>query len=462
MPELGEKLSEREIDVLKCVADGSSNKEVATHLSISPYTVKTHLRNIYTKLGAGSRTEAIRVGMERGVIVVPGQPANGETAVSPPAPTSQPDATPETVSPSEVVQEETAVVQPPVRRFNWQIASIIGLLLLLLIAGYLWLSDRTAPVVDAPVQYDIQDLGNKWSAVMVDALPRTHMATASVGLSVYQIGGQSENGVLNDVVVLNTLERTVGSGPAKPTAVSHASAAVLYGEIYVVGGIDGTGAPVGTVEAYSPTANGWRPIASLPTPTSGALTLAIQNANALFVFGGYDGETAVSTAYRYDLNADSWEALPDMPVARANAAGGFVNNEFYVVGGENESGTLTSCARFSLTEGSWSECPQMENARAHAEAVSFRSKLYVFGGTIVNGENQYIAEIYDPATAHWEAIESPNNLQEWTSWEGLGVSLVGSDIYATNGQVNGRYSTETYIYSPFANRVYLPATSSDN
>ena len=53
-------LTARELDVLKRVAEGSSNKEIARQLFISPETVKKHLKNCYTKLHAHNRLDALR------------------------------------------------------------------------------------------------------------------------------------------------------------------------------------------------------------------------------------------------------------------------------------------------------------------------------------------------------------------------------------------------------------------
>jgi LuxR family maltose regulon positive regulatory protein len=60
-PEVGliEPLSQRELEVLQLIAEGLTNQEIASRLSLSLNTVKTHARNIYGKLGVHSRSQAI-------------------------------------------------------------------------------------------------------------------------------------------------------------------------------------------------------------------------------------------------------------------------------------------------------------------------------------------------------------------------------------------------------------------
>src|SRR5512139_1077718 len=75
-------LSERELEILKLLATGLSNKEIASQLFLSVNTVKVHLRNIFGKLGVQSRTEATVMAIQRGYVVVPGAgPANDEAAI---------------------------------------------------------------------------------------------------------------------------------------------------------------------------------------------------------------------------------------------------------------------------------------------------------------------------------------------------------------------------------------------
>jgi DNA-binding NarL/FixJ family response regulator len=64
----GETLSDREIDVLKLMANGKSNKEIGSALFISEGTVKSHVKSIFSKLNVISRTEAVANASRRGLI----------------------------------------------------------------------------------------------------------------------------------------------------------------------------------------------------------------------------------------------------------------------------------------------------------------------------------------------------------------------------------------------------------
>jgi DNA-binding NarL/FixJ family response regulator len=64
-------LTQREDDILKALADGLSNKQIARQFWLSEQTIKFHLTNIYRKLGVSSRTEAVRHAYEHGVIENP-------------------------------------------------------------------------------------------------------------------------------------------------------------------------------------------------------------------------------------------------------------------------------------------------------------------------------------------------------------------------------------------------------
>ena len=67
---LYEPLTPREIEVLELVAEGLSNKSIADRLGISDHTVKFHIASLSGKLGAGNRTDAVRRGVQRGLITL--------------------------------------------------------------------------------------------------------------------------------------------------------------------------------------------------------------------------------------------------------------------------------------------------------------------------------------------------------------------------------------------------------
>ena len=68
--ELSEEITSRETDVLRMLAQGLVNKDIAARLGISEHTVKFHISSILDKLGASTRTEAVTLGIRRGLIPI--------------------------------------------------------------------------------------------------------------------------------------------------------------------------------------------------------------------------------------------------------------------------------------------------------------------------------------------------------------------------------------------------------
>jgi DNA-binding NarL/FixJ family response regulator len=63
-----EGLTRKEIDVLRLIASGNANKEIAAQLNVTEETVKSRVKNILDKLGANDRTHAVTIGLKRGII----------------------------------------------------------------------------------------------------------------------------------------------------------------------------------------------------------------------------------------------------------------------------------------------------------------------------------------------------------------------------------------------------------
>lgn len=70
-PNLQERLTERELEILRLAAQGLRNKEIADRLSLSQRTIEGHLSHVFSKLNVGSRTEAILHAAAHGWVVIP-------------------------------------------------------------------------------------------------------------------------------------------------------------------------------------------------------------------------------------------------------------------------------------------------------------------------------------------------------------------------------------------------------
>ncbi len=446
MAELGESLSERELDVLRAITEGATNKEVAQILTISQNTVKVHLRNMYTKLGVSTRTEAVTAGIQQGLVTLPGA---------------------ELVEPAEMVPAEVdaesnqvvTAVTPRPSRFSLnrtEIALILVILVVVVLIGLFGWQNLSAPDVITPEPFVEESIGEtRWLRNRPMPVGTAGMAVAAVGLEVYEIGGETAVGVTNAVAAYNITDHVWIEKAAKPTAVSEVTAAVLFGEIYVPGGRLGDGSVTAVVEAYSPANDAWRPVAALPQPVAGGLTLS--DGSFLYLFGGWDGAHYLDTAYVYDPGADSWRPLAPMDQPRAFAAGEFVTGHLYVVGG-TDGAELAVCQLYDPVVETWSDCPAMLAPRAGAGAATLLNKLYILGGGLDEIGDVAYSEVYDPVTQIWQVVNTPP-LTEAAPWINLGVTNVETRIYALGGQRGSTFLADTLVYSPFVYQTFIPAAS---
>jgi DNA-binding CsgD family transcriptional regulator/N-acetylneuraminic acid mutarotase len=459
MAERGEPLSDRELDVLNRLAAGESNKAIADGLSISPLTVKTHLRNIYAKLGVSTRTEAMTVAIQQGVVNVGTADGGRRTTDDGPQPTADNlEVGPATEATSLTVDTATGGGGISHRWRALSLALLALLLLLVALFAYYQARGGVPSATSAAEPFVDQPIGDtRWAASR--PMPETHAgrAVAAVGLDIYVIGGETEAGVTDSVRVFATQDRVWRSAAAKPTSVGETTADVLFGEIYVPGGATAEGQPTAVVEAYSPSQDAWRLIAALPQPVAGGL--AIAEGGFLYFFGGRNAEGVLDTAYVYDPGADSWRPIAPLPQPRTGATGGALTGRLYVVGGSDGASDQASCFVYDPTADAWDDCPPMLRPRAGAGATVLLNKLYVVGGTDQAVEPAaWHGEVFDPNSRAWTVLNTPPDVTAWTE---ASVIHVETRIYALGGRHEETLSDASLVYSPLPFQTFIPAAPSD-
>jgi len=453
MPEYGEPLSEREKEILRLVATGVTNREVGHRLSISVNTVKVHLRNIFTKLGAESRTEATMIAVQEGWVTVEGA---GE-----PAPGGEPAAAIESAEDESAAPALEAAPEPPLPRFK-RVALVAALLLVVIGIAATWPTSRPQPgsgpdlPLDRPQEQPPAapsgDSSISWREQAQMPTRRAYLALAAVKdqRQIVAIGGRTPEGITAAVETYDPVDDLWARGSDKPTPGVYISAAVIGTDVYVPGGCDDAGIPTQVVEVYNAEADSWREVNSLPEPRC-AHALAAWG-EKLYLFGGWDGEQYVATVYVYDPQADTWAEIVPLDTPRGFAAATSLGNFLYVVGGYEGERELTTCTVYDPATETWAACAPLAVGRGGLGLVSLGGHLYAIGG---GGWTSYLGfnERYNPASDTWSPIETPL-IGEWRS---PGVVVFETTIYTVGGW-NGDYLSLNQVYEPLPFRIFIPVS----
>jgi len=431
-------LSDREMELLRLLTTGATNREIARDLQISVNTVKVHLRNIYAKLGVASRTEATMVAVREGWIAV----ARGEEGA---AAAAVPGAV---ALPGLLLPQATRWPRvSALRRGGLALACMVAIALLFL--PQVLQVGANEPQLDpigalSPPVITHGESTNRWQTRAQMPTPRTGLAVAADGALIYAIAGASSEGATTRVEIYDTRADAWSRGSAKPTAVGYVKAAMLDGLLYVPGGLDAGEQPRDVLEVYDPAEDRWESRAPLPEAL-GAYGLAAHE-GALYLFGGRGEGGYVDSAYRYDPQADAWESIGTLSSKRGFVGAAALQGRIYVVGGYDGRAELDTCQVYDPAGDTWDECAPLLRARGGLELLTARQHIYAVGG----GMEKYLAfnERYDPRLNAWTRIETPLNGQ----WLGLGATFVSPRIYAIGGWKGALLSTnEAYqaLYQVF-------------
>jgi DNA-binding CsgD family transcriptional regulator/N-acetylneuraminic acid mutarotase len=434
------ELSEREIEILKLVATGASNKEIGQRLYISSNTVKVHLRNIFGKIGVESRTEAAMYAVNAGLIT-DRSPANigAETLAS-----GEPAGQLVVVEPGQ--NQDLAVsngVLAAGRRpkLTWWVWLVIAVTLLGVSAGLFWF---LSPQGNENPVITIGEESDRWSYTTPLSVARAGLAVATLDNQLYAIGGTVADGVSPANERYDPAARKWESLAAKPTPTSDISAVVIGGKIYVPGGRLANDDVTPVLEIFDPRLNRWEEGAPLPEGRSAYGLAAFEG--KFYLFGGWNGQEYVDNVYEYDPGQDQWNEKASLDVPRGFLAAVQAAGKIFVIGGYDGKRIIRTVAIYSpeLDDGEndpWSEKTALPAGRYQMGAVGLADSIYILGGIGTEDQARYALN-YNPQLDQWSEFETPVDV----SWTLPGVASLGNYIYGVGGLLAGELTGQNLAY----------------
>ena len=406
------ELTEREREILRLIASGASNKDIALQLFISPNTVKVHLRNIFAKIGAASRTEAAVYAIREGIAQAADLPALAHAT-----------------------QESPAVIPAPLETKNKTYYFWIAALITVLLAGVVALMVRTtrAPTIAVASPEPAATPLPRWQARADLPTARGGLAVAVYENQIYAIGGETTQGVTGMMEQYDVASDTWKALTPKPLPVTDINAAVIGGQIYIPGGRLASGRVTDVLESYDPRRAQWERHAPLPAALSGYALVAFEG--KLYIFGGWDGQKFLATVYEYDPGQDNWIERTPMPTARGFAGAAIAGGKIYVIGGTAGEQALGINEAYTPNregvDNPWESFEPMPSSRAHPGVGSVADVVYILGSAVPEETFSFIA--YLSQTDEWQAFETP----PVSAKNKIALISLGEYLYAIGGTLEG-------------------------
>lgn len=225
-----------------------------------------------------------------------------------------------------------------------------------------------------------------------------HAGLVHLDGKLYLVGGFRENTFdpVGAVRIYDIASGAWSEGAPMPTPRGALAVVVLDGRIHAIGGnaagadaldhaehgIGEDGSSVGTHEVYDPATNAWTRLAPMPTPRN-HLGAAVVAGN-IHVVGGRMGNDFRFTAHEvYDRSTDAWRVAPAVPTGRSGIAVVEHDGYVYVFGGETAGltgRTFDEAERYDARTGSWESLPPMPTARHGLGAATVGASIHVLSG----------------------------------------------------------------------------------
>jgi DNA-binding CsgD family transcriptional regulator/N-acetylneuraminic acid mutarotase len=492
------QLSERELEVLTKIAAGASNKQIAQELFLSIHTVKVHVRNIHSKLGVQSRTEAAMLAVQSGLIILPGMtmlpatipmaevdelnletdPELKVTVIAEETVTeslSQPDSfiPIETVLPLSV--EPVTIEATPLKSYLitntslawWQPIYMIAVILVAgLVAVLPILPVKKAPpprptiTIPGPISKQVTPtptaappVPKNWAYHVPLNMARANFALVAFQDNIFAIGGSAgENIATRRLDSYNIATKKWTERTNTLTATASAMAVILENKIYLPGGCNDNGQALTILQIYDPNSDSWSSGPALPAPRCAYGLIAFSD--KLYLFGGWDGKKFTDTVLVYTPKTKQWRTLtPPMPEAMGNLGVAILDEQIYIVGGTNGQNSLNQLYQFNPETESWTKKATMLAPREGLGLVAVAHHLFVIGGN--NPDTTIMGEEYDPQADKWVEFETPITF----GWRNMGMAVLDTQFFAMGGVNDEGTKLDISISYEAIHHIFIPFSS---
>jgi DNA-binding CsgD family transcriptional regulator len=457
-------ISDREREILRLVATGATNQQIAAQLNISVNTVKVHLRNIFGKIGVASRTEATIYAMRAGIVELAPDSAGVDLldAIDPVDTADAPDAPPphtQTGAATANGATPAVVAAAPRRRVLLAGGALLGALGVVLLIAILFVVLRPAPAPQptaAPVPGVVLPLPEqRWRQLAPLPAARSSFALVSATVDerrwLYVIGGSAGGEVSGEVLRYDLLGDAWETLRPMPLPLADVQAAIIGERVYVPGGRTADGAISDQLAVYDPRTDEWANLSALPAPRS-AYGLAVLEGK-LYLFGGWDGAAYHANTWQYNPDTDSWAELTPMPTVRAYAGAVAEDSRIYLLGGENESGDLAANERYTPSaeaDGApWDARAPLPEPRSRVAVTTAGGLLFAIGGDSESRDSL----VYNLNLDQWQPLRTPLT----APLRDLRVQSIDGRVLYIIGGSGATESADVYAYQAIFT-VFLPAS----
>ena len=430
------ELSEREIEIIRLVATGASNKEIAKSLFISPNTVKVHLRNIFSKLGVLSRTEATMTAIRMGLVDSPGsafQQMGDEENLQ---------KLNDQISQNLMLEKQSETFKKRNRLIVISALSLLIILIAVFAIQEIFFNEPPPSTLDPAI---IEQLSSdRWTTIA--SLPN---GLSNMGFVRYEnkfliFGGEDYEGVRDNVWIYDIDNDIWTSGEKIPTALKDIQAITTGEKIFIPGGVNENNKVENSLWIYNPRTNHWESGKELPIKVSGYSAVPFEG--KIYLFGGFDGNQFLESILLYDPEINEWRLFGQTPYPIANSSAVVLSGQIHLFGGINDTGVKNDHfvyfpQRQQTNEDVWETAADLPEERYGMNSIVLADMVYLAGGKGSNGGHLPAIQYLPPKDSWIEIDAAPIEI-------GFSPAVLPYEtrLYVIGGLNSSGFSDQSLVY----------------